>query len=45
MDSVLGDVKKRSDELKKWEPIRMRPPRDHMKLIQAIAVNVQAATA
>jgi hypothetical protein len=41
MDSLLADIKKRSDESERWEPIRMKPPRDHMKLVQAIVSNVQ----
>jgi hypothetical protein len=41
MDAVLTDVKWRSDELKKWDPITFRPPRKNMKLVQGIVLNVQ----
>jgi hypothetical protein len=41
MHSILADVRKRSNELKKWDPIVMKPPRNHLKLIQGVVLNVQ----
>jgi hypothetical protein len=41
MHSILIDINDRSDRAKYWKPVKMRPPTNHMSVVEAIALNVQ----
>jgi hypothetical protein len=41
MHAIFTYVKEHNREMKKWDPIEMKPPKDHLKVIQGIRIRIQ----
>ena len=41
MNSILSDIKSRSDKGKVWDGLKMKPPRSHFSVVQSIVLQVQ----
>jgi hypothetical protein len=43
MHAIMTDINDRSDRARYWKAVKMRPPTDHMSVIEAIVLNVRQA--